>query len=98
MSDAGGAGDPTETVEMDWSHSPQVSRQLFMTNPNLDSAAEKEKRTTEKQLAPRSHLEADVNETSWLHLETVGEIGSGSECLEESCWRPRPRRGDEGFD
>ena len=35
---------------------------------------------------------------NWLHLETVGEVGSGPECLEESCWRPMPQRGREGLD
>ena len=54
MSDAGGTGDPTETMAMDWSHSLQAIRQHCMTSLNLESRGEKEKRTIEKHLAPRS--------------------------------------------
>ena len=46
MSDAGGTGDPTEKLEMDWSYSPHTSRQHYTTNLNLESRGEKEKRTT----------------------------------------------------
>ena len=54
MSYAGGTGDPTATLEMDWSHCPQVSRQDYMTSVNLEPRGEKEKRTTEKHAALRS--------------------------------------------
>ena len=37
MSDAGGTVDPTETLEMDWSHSLQASRQHYTTSLNLES-------------------------------------------------------------
>ena len=43
MPDAGGTGDPTEMPEMDWSHSPQASRQHYTTSLNLESRGEKEK-------------------------------------------------------
>ena len=29
-------------------------------------------------------------ETGYVHLETVGDIDPGLECLAESCWRPMP--------
>ena len=30
VSDAGGTGDPTETLEVDWSYSPQTCREHYM--------------------------------------------------------------------
>ena len=53
VSDAGGTGDPTETMEIDWSHSQQASRQHCTTSLNLESRGEREKRTTEKHVASR---------------------------------------------
>ena len=49
-----GTGDPTETLEMDWSYSPQTSQQHYTTSLNRESRWEKEKRTTKKHLVPRS--------------------------------------------
>ena len=31
-------------------------------------------------------------------VDTAGDNGTGPECLAEPCWRPCPRRADEGFD
>ena len=59
---------------MDWSHSPQASQQHYTTNLNVESEVETEKSTTEKHMAPRSGSRRQRN---LLHLETVGEIGSG---------------------
>ena len=36
-------------LEMDWSHSPQASRQHYTTSFNLEPRGEKKKSTTEKQ-------------------------------------------------
>ena len=79
-SDSGGTGHPTETLEMDGSHSLQASRQYYTTILNVESRGEKEKRAT------RKYVEADVNEMGhgWRQF---GEIGSGLECLLESCWQ-----------
>ena len=49
LSDAGRTGDMTETLEMDWSYSPQTSRRHYATSLNLESRDEKEKRATEKR-------------------------------------------------
>ena len=38
-----GTEDPTETLEMDWSHSPQTNQQHYTTSLNLESRGEKEK-------------------------------------------------------
>ena len=42
MSDAGGTGDPTETLDIDWAHSPQGSRQHYKTRFNLEARGAKE--------------------------------------------------------
>ena len=54
---------------------------LKVSSLNSEYRGEKKKRTTEKHTAPRSGSRRQRN---WIHLETVGEIGSGPECLEES--------------
>ena len=96
MSDACGIGEPIETLKMDWSYSPQVSRQHYMTSLNLESGGEKKKRTTENHMVPPSGSRRQRN---WIHLETVGENEPGQECLEESCWRSIPqKRANERFD
>ena len=84
-----------ETLEMDWSHSPQASRQHYTTSLNMEFIGEKQKRTTEKHMAPRS---GSGRQRNWLHLETVGEVGSGPESLGSHVGGLCPRRGDEGFD
>ena len=90
LSDVRGTGDPTETLDMDWLHSPQASRQHYKTSLNLESRGEKEKRTTEKHMVPQSASRRQIN---WLHLDAVGEIGSGPDWLAVSCWRPMPQEG-----
>ena len=55
-----------------------ASRQHYTTSLNLETRGEKEKKMTEEHLAPRSRSRRQRN---WLHLETVGEIDSGQECL-----------------
>ena len=87
MSDAGRTGDPTETMEMDWSHSPQAGRQHYTTRLNLEPIGEKEKRATEKDVAPRS---GSRRQRKRIQLDTIGEVGSGPECFAESCWPPMP--------
>ena len=72
MPDAGRTGDPTETLEMDWSHSPQVSRQHYTKSLDL------EKRGRLRN-ARRRDLETDVKEAGdswrdWLGTGISGEI------------------------
>ena len=43
ISDSDGAGDLTETMEMDWSNSPQASRQHSTTSLNLKPRGQKAK-------------------------------------------------------
>ena len=43
MPDVGGTGDLAETLKMDWSHSPQASRQRYTTSLNLESRGGKGK-------------------------------------------------------
>ena len=85
----GRAGDPTEALEMDWPYSPQASRQHYTTSLNQESCWKKEKRTTEKRIAPRSGSRRQRN---WIQLETHRGIGSGPESLVESCWCPMPQK------
>ena len=88
--DAGGVEDPTRTLGMDWSHSPWAGRRHYTTSLNLEPRGEKETRTTEKHVAPRSGSRRQRN---WIQRGTIGEIGPGPECLAESCWRPVPHEG-----
>ena len=94
MSDASGTGDPTETLEMDWSHSLQVSRQQYTTSLNLESNGKKEKRATKIHMARRSGSRCQRNR---MHLEI--EILA----QDHSAWQTHvgdlcPRRGDKDFD
>ena len=82
-------------MEADWSHSPQASRQHYMTNLNLESRGEN--RRGRPRNTWRCDLEADVKETgyTWRQLERLAQ--------DQSTWRIHvgglyPRRGDEGFD
>ena len=82
MSNAGGTGDPTKLLDMDWSNSPQASRQHYTTILNMLPKGDKEKMATEKYVAPRS---GSSRQRNWIQLEIIGEIGSGPEYLEKSC-------------
>ena len=63
MSDAGGRADPTEMLEMDWSHSPRACRQHYTTSLNLESRVEK--KIGRLRNTWRRYLEADVKETGY---------------------------------
>ena len=73
MSDAGRIGDPPETLEVDWSHSPLASRPHCTTSLNFESRGER------KGERPKNtwcrHLEAYVKETgySWTQLEMLAQ-------------------------
>ena len=60
MSDAGGTGDPTETLEMDWARGPQASQQNYMANLNPKSGWGKNFKRGRPRNTWRRHLEADV--------------------------------------
>ena len=43
MSDVGETGDPTESLEMDWSHLLEASRQHYTTSLTMEPRGENEK-------------------------------------------------------
>ena len=54
-------------------------------------AMRKNKEDDDRQkMAPRS---GSRRERNGVELETIGETGSGLECMVESCWRPVPQEG-----
>ena len=63
MSDAGGTGDPTETLEMDWPCSPQTSRHF--TRQTLTWNTEGKGKRGRPGNTWRRGLEADVKETGY---------------------------------
>ena len=78
MSDAGGTGDPTETLEMEQSHSPQASRQLtreaIIWNP--EGKGEQDDRATRgaaigKQVSNKRDTAGD-NWRGWLGISMPG--------------------------
>ena len=80
---------------MDWSHSPQASRQHYMASLNLESR-EKRKGSRLKNMW-LSDLEADVKETgyNWRQLERLAPARSALRSHVGGLW---PRNGDESFD
>ena len=78
MSNDSEEGGPTETLEMDWSHSPQAIRQHYTaTSLNLEPRSEEEKRTTGNMWAMICKQLSRLRDAS-------KEIGSRPECLVES--------------
>ena len=93
-SDAGRTRDPTETMEMDWSHLckpvDSITRQALTWNPEGKRKRGRPRNTW------RRDLEADAKETGYTcyNLERLAQNWSA--------WRSHvgglcPRRGDEGF-
>ena len=66
MSDASETGDPTEMMEMDWSYSPQTSRQALTWNPECKRGKGRPRNNWRRNLA------ADVKETgyTWRQLKS----------------------------
>ena len=90
MSNAGRTRDPTDTMEMDWSPSPQASRQHHTTSLNLESRGENERGRAGNTW--RRDLEADVTETgyTWRRLERLAHERSA---WTSHVWRPVLQKG-----
>ena len=81
--DASGTGDPTETLEIDLSQSPQASQQQYTTSFNLDPRWGRKR-------GDRDICDVAIWKQMSKKLETVGdnwigETSSGPRCLIESC-------------
>ena len=78
MSDTGGSGDPTETLDTDWPHSPQASQQHYTAS--LKWGPEGKGKEDQPMNTWRRDLEADVKDTdtpgeNWRDLLRTGVPG-----------------------
>ena len=71
---------------MDWSHSTQARWQYYTTSLNLEPRG--------KRNRGRWRKTRQCDQRNGIEMGTVGETGSGLECLAESCCGLRPRRND----